>query len=67
MNPDLITEQDATGIHRFDGYVIFLRKDGITQLQFEKGFHGEEEDARNMVEIFKKINGKKKMSDACRL
>lgn len=60
MNSDLLIDKDATKIHKFDSYVIFLRKDGITQIQFEKGFHGEEEDARNMVQIFKKINGSKK-------
>ncbi len=42
-------------INEFDGYCIFLRKDGIMQLQFKDGFSGDVEDARNMITTFRKI------------
>lgn len=42
-------------IHEFDGYFIFLRKDDIMQLQFEDGFNGDVEHARNMIKTFRKI------------
>ena len=43
-------------IHEFEGYCIFMRKDGIMQLQFENGFNGDVEDARNMISVFRKIS-----------
>ncbi|MBA2613401.1 MAG: hypothetical protein H0U95_15660 [Bacteroidetes bacterium] len=42
-------------IHVFEGYCIFMRKDGIMQLQFEDGFNGDVEDAKNMINVFRKI------------
>ncbi|MDP1803080.1 MAG: hypothetical protein Q8L81_17090 [Bacteroidota bacterium] len=42
-------------IHEFDGYYIFMRKDGIMQLQFKEGFNGDADDARNMIKTFRKI------------
>lgn len=42
-------------VHEFEGYYIFLRKDGIMQLQFEDGFNGDVEHARNMTKTFRKI------------
>ena len=47
-------------IHQFKGYSIFMRAGNIIHLQFEPGFNGELEDARQMVDIFKKVKGKDK-------
>ncbi|MBL7921848.1 MAG: hypothetical protein JNJ40_16150 [Bacteroidia bacterium] len=48
-------------IHEFNGYYIFMRKDGIMQLLFKQGFSGDVSDARNMIETFKKISPDKKI------
>ena len=48
-------------IHEFNGYYIFMRKDGIMQLLFKQGFSGDVSDARNMIETFKKIRPDKKI------
>ena len=42
-------------VYDFDGYTIFLSKDNIMQLKFKPKFHGEEKDARNMIDVFRKI------------
>lgn len=47
-------------IYEFNGYYIFMRKDGITQLLFKPGFNGEVSDAKNMITIFKKLSPYKK-------
>jgi hypothetical protein len=49
-------EMALTDGYTFDGYSIFLREDGITQITFKAGFYGELSDAKNMVEHFKKLN-----------
>ncbi len=47
-------------IHEFDGYYIFMRKDGIMQLLFNPRFNAELKDATNMTATFKKISPDKK-------
>jgi len=54
-HPD--TDETAISeIHTFPGYAIFMRSDHIIQLQFEDGFYGDVEDARNMMDTFRKLN-----------
>jgi hypothetical protein len=53
----------VTEIYHFSGYSISLRQDNIIQLDFERSFNVNIEDARNQVEIFKKLMGGRK----CRL
>jgi len=48
-------------IHEFDGYYVFMRKDGIMQLLFKPGFSGDVENAKNMIFTFKKISPDKKV------
>lgn len=48
-------------IHEFDGYYIFMRKDGIMQLLFKAGFSGDVENAIKMILTFKKISPDKKV------
>lgn len=45
----------ASEVHSFKGYHLFLRNDGIIQLEFEPGFNGEIDDGRNIVNVIKKI------------
>lgn len=52
---DKYKELALSEIYEFEGYFIFLRKDGIMQLQFEDGFNGDVEHARNMIATFRKI------------
>ncbi len=47
-------------IHQFDGYCIFMREGNIIHLHFEPGFNGDLEDAKIMVDTFKKLKGKDK-------
>ncbi len=47
-------------IHQFAGYKIFLREHNIIQLEFEPGFSAGVEDAGQVVETIRKINGKDK-------
>lgn len=47
-------------VYQFDGYSIFMRKGNIIHLQFEPGFSGELEDAKQMVETFRKVKGSDK-------
>jgi hypothetical protein len=46
--------------YAFKGYFIFLRKDGIIQIQFEKGFEGGLEDAKRMFQHILSLSPKKK-------
>jgi len=43
-------------ILQFKGYSMFLRKDGIVQIQFEIGFEGGINEAKNMVDCIKKLS-----------
>ena|SRR6218665_693330 len=54
-SPD-IQETAISEIYKFEGYSIFMRHDHIIQLQFEDGFYGEVEDAKNMISVFRKLN-----------
>ncbi len=58
---DMFKDIAASEIREFDGYYIFLRKDGIMQLQFKDGFSGDVEDARNMIETFKQLKTTEKV------
>jgi hypothetical protein len=46
--------------HRFDGYTIHRRKDGIIQVQFKSGFAIGIDDARRIVNTVNKIRGNDK-------
>ncbi len=48
-------------VYTFGGYYIFMRKDGIVQIQFEKGFEGGLEDAKRMVQHFLLLSPNKKV------
>ncbi|MCW3085283.1 MAG: hypothetical protein JWP12_2649 [Bacteroidetes bacterium] len=44
-------------IYTFKGYSVFMRHDHIIQLQFEEdGFYGDLDDAKNMMDTFRKLN-----------
>ena len=58
---DIFKNIAASEIREFDGYYIFLRKDGFMQLQFKNGFSGDVEDARNMIETFKQLKTTEKV------
>lgn len=47
-------------IQFFSGYSICLRSDGIIQLAFEKGFHGNMQDAKIIVAAFSKFKSASK-------
>lgn len=47
----------ASEIAIFDGYFIFLRKDGIMQIQYYKDQSYGIEDAKKILETFRKIGG----------
>lgn len=49
-------ETAISEVYTFEGYSIFMRQDNIIQLQFEDGFHGDVEDAKNMIRIFRQLN-----------
>ena len=49
-------ETAVSEVYTFPGYAIFMRQDQILQLQFEDGFHGDVDDARNMIAVFRKLN-----------
>ncbi len=55
-DPELKTDIDSD-IHRFPGYFMFRRSDGIIELQFEQGFNSDMEDAKHMVNTMVKIKG----------
>lgn len=48
---------DSPEVHRFPGYSLFMRPDNIIELHFENGFSGSVDDARHMVQLFKKLSG----------
>lgn len=58
---DMFKDIALSEIREFDGYYIFLRKDGIIQLQFKDGFNGDVKDARNMIETFKQLKRTEKV------
>jgi hypothetical protein len=47
-------------VYTFPGFFIFKRKDGIVQIQFEKGFEGGLEDAKKMVKHFALLSPERK-------
>lgn len=53
---------DSSEIYRFPGYTIRMHHDHIIELRFDNGFSGTADDARNMVQVFKKLRGKFKPS-----
>lgn len=52
-------------VYTFQGYYIFRRKDGIIQIQFEKGFEGELDDAKRMVNHFALLSEGRKVKILC--
>jgi hypothetical protein len=46
----------ATTKFNFSGYSMCLRVDGITEINFDKGFYGELSDAKNIVTHIQKLN-----------
>ncbi|MEO6304753.1 MAG: hypothetical protein ABIP51_16450 [Bacteroidia bacterium] len=58
---DMFKEVAASEVWEFDGYYIFLRKDGIMQLQFKEGFSGDVKDARNMIDTFRQLKTTEKV------
>jgi hypothetical protein len=65
MNVSLQTQNikklAQTQVFKFNGYIVFLRNDGIAQIQFDKGFEGGLQDAQNMVECIAKLSPHKKI------
>lgn len=55
MEPDV-----SSKVYNFDGYFIFKRKDGIIHLQFQPGFEGGVEEARQQAAVFNLLRGDKK-------
>jgi transposase len=49
------TKNICSEIHYFEGYSLFLREHNIIQLNFEPGFHGNANDAKEMVKTYLKI------------
>ncbi len=58
---DMYRDVALSEIHEFNGYYIFMRKDGIMQLLFKPGFSGDVSDTRNMMETFRKLSPDKKV------
>jgi hypothetical protein len=50
----------SSEVFSFPGYFIFRRNDGIIHIQFEIGFVGDIEDAKNQVRIFDQLRGGQK-------
>lgn len=60
LNIDEFKSLAKSEVHVFDGYVVFLRKDGVMQLQFAPGFNGALEHAKNIVSTMRKLKGAEK-------
>lgn len=50
----------SSEVFSFPGYFIFRRKDGIIHVQFDSGFNGGIEEARNQVRIIDQLRGERK-------
>lgn len=55
LNPESFRDIAKGDIHVFNGYAIFMRKDGFIQIQFENDFSGDVEDARNMISTMRQL------------
>ncbi len=53
-------EELASEVFSFNGYFMFMRKDGIIHVQFEAGFVGGLEHARHQVSIINQLRGNRK-------
>jgi hypothetical protein len=50
----------SSEVFSFPGYFIFRRNDGIIHVQFEAGFVGDIQDAKNQVQVFNQLRGDRK-------
>lgn len=64
MNQESIQKQfgpeAASEIEIYDGYFVFLRKDGIFQVQYFKDQSYGIEDAKKIVDAFRRLGGKER-------
>lgn len=53
-------QEVSSEVFSFPGYFIFRRNDGIIHVQFQAGFIGDVQDARNQVQVFNRLRGDSK-------
>jgi hypothetical protein len=53
---DNISDLTNTEVHRYDGYFILKRSDGIIELRFDEGYTIEIEDAKKIISQIRSIS-----------